>query len=731
MRLLFFGAIRSTITHSMSNRIILNLVLYCLFGYQSLGRQLSPRDLQVLDEPANGMMAAYLARIVDEQFAARDARLARLETTEDWIGRAEEIRSAMRRWTQLPDQRTPLNARVTGRLEREEYVVEKVLFESRPSFFVSANLYLPKGFSGPRPAILNVLGHNSAGKMAETKQRRCIAQAKRGFVAMIIDGIGQGERRIQDYSIFGSLPGAVHRTVGAQAFLAGTHLFGYMVWDAIRAVDYLCSRPEVNSEKIGITGTSGGGMMSTYILAFEPRIAVSVPACNPNTWSHRVHANLSTDHEQVFFGAFQEGVDPRGDPLLAHAPKPLLINATSDDNLNPPRGVWALHSWLYRAYSAFGHPERLQTTMVKAGHDYNQEQREITYAWMMRWLMEDVASYSEGTQVLEKEEDLWSTPNGDVYAMNNSLEPHDLVQTFYSQHRALLQSLGTRTELVQRRSELAQAVGEFMPLTGETSLPSSAEKPMRCGDGWTVKPILLRPEEGILLPAAWVEADSGSEGPVVLYLSDKGKESLLENTEVLSKLLQKDFRVFAADLRGTGETAPGKEGYFWDFLAGVPISGQRVKDVMSILTWLSSRGIPLERIQIWTQGLPGLWAAMACLQTEPVGGLILEDVLVSFEDVIQSRLPLFNHEILLPGVVTRFDLPDLYGALCPVPLALINPLRADRTPATLTDAEKIFKRTEETFRNLEAMEAWTVTTGVEGSTRSRLIIEALLNSTSN
>jgi hypothetical protein len=182
----------------MLNRITFALIFFVLFGNQPFGRQLSSRDLQVLDEPADEMMADYLTRIIDQQFAARDARLAKLETAADWTRRAEEIRSAMKRWVQLPDHRTPLNARVTGRLEREDYVVEKVLFESRPSFFVSANLYLPKGFSGPRPAILNVLGHNSAGKLAPEKQRRCIAQAKRGVVALIIYGIGQGERRIED-----------------------------------------------------------------------------------------------------------------------------------------------------------------------------------------------------------------------------------------------------------------------------------------------------------------------------------------------------------------------------------------------------------------------------------------------------------------------------------------------------------------------------------------------------
>jgi len=710
----------------MLNRITLALVLSCVFVSQSLCLQLTQEDFKVLDEPTDEMMADYLTKIVDEQFAARESQLSRLETAADWLGRAGTIRAAMNRWISLPDEKTPLNARVTGRLERDDYAVEKILFESRPQFFVSASLYLPKGVPGPRPAILNVLGHNSAGKMSEAKQRRCIAQAKRGFVALIIDGIGQGERRIEEYSVFGSLPGAVHRTVGAQAFLAGTHLFSFMVWDAIRAVDYLCSRPEVDPEKIGITGTSGGGMMSTYILPFEPRIKVSVPACNPNTWSHRVHANLSTDHEQVFFGAFREGIDPRGDPLFAHVPNPLLINATSDDNLNPPRGVWALHSWLYRAYSAFGQPDKLQTTMIHAAHDYNQEQREITYAWMMRWLAEDIAPYPEGDLVLEQEEDLWSTPRGDVYVLEGSREPADLVREHYSRHKAQLQPPRSRAELVSRKNEFAGALRNVMAFSREARQPSVGEKPLRVGDGWTLRPLLLRPEKGILLTAAWLESESKLDGPVILYLSEGGKAELVQDQEILVALLDQGARVFALDLRGIGETAPGKEGYFWDFLAGKPVSGQRVDDILSVFAWLKARGIPLGEIQVWARGLPGLWSAVACLELEPIGGLVLEDSLVSFEDVIMTRLPRYNHEILLPGITSQLDLPDLYGALCPVPLTLVNPLRADRRLAKQNHAENVYSRVRKTYDALSSADLFSVTAGVDGPARSQLVIDALL-----
>jgi pimeloyl-ACP methyl ester carboxylesterase len=217
------------------------------------------------------------------------------------------------------------------------------------------------------------------------------------------------------------------------------------------------------------------------------------------------------------------------------------------------------------------------------------------------------------------------------------------------------------------------------------------------------------------------------EGPIVLYLNEKGKESLLQDRDVLSALLESGARVLALDLRGTGETSPGKEEYFWDFLAGKPIAGQRVSDVLSVVAWLKAQGIPLQEVRIWAHGLPGLWAAVACLRLEPVGGLVLEDLLISFEDVIMTRLPRYNHEILLPGITARLDLPELYEALCPVPLNLINPLRADKTLAEQSHAENVYSRAQKTYRTIGGEERFSVTAGVDGLARSQLIVDALLS----
>ena len=151
----------------------------CSFGEESL----KPADFRVLDQPAKTMMSDYLTTIVDEQFANRAALLASLKTAEDWNRPAAFIKESKASWTGPLPERTPLRARVTGRIDRDKYTLEKVLFESRPNFLVSANLYLPRGYAGPRPAVLNVIGHSPAGKGTEKVQRRAIAQARKGIVS--------------------------------------------------------------------------------------------------------------------------------------------------------------------------------------------------------------------------------------------------------------------------------------------------------------------------------------------------------------------------------------------------------------------------------------------------------------------------------------------------------------------------------------------------------------------
>jgi dienelactone hydrolase len=663
------------------------------------------------------MMSDYLTAMIDEQFAKRAMVLAGLKSAEDWDRHAAFIRDSMAAWTGSFPERTPLRARVTGRINRNKYTLEKILFESRPNFLVSANLYLPKNHPGPCPAVLNVIGHSPTGKATEKVQRRAIAQARKGFVAFVIDGIGQGERQVEDYARISKPPGNAHQIVGTQAFLAGTHIFNFMAWDVIRAVDYLVSRPEVDPKRIACTGCSGGGMMTTYVLAFEPRITVAVPACNPCTWSHRVHANLATDHEQVFFGAFAAGIDPRGDPLFCHVPRPLLINATTDDNLNPPSGVWDLSTWLYKAYSTHGAPHKFQTSMVKAPHGYNKEQREVAYSWMLQWLGGDVSDFWEGEFPVEKEEDTWCTSQGNVYREPNSQQPHDLVLEYLETHRP---------RHGKARSDLHASIKEVLCLKDSVQIPNTEVGTSRSKAGLKLTPVVIEPEKGIVLPAVWIESpQKQATGPVIVYLNDKGKSTLANEEIILQSLLDRGCRLLAVDLRGTGETVPSVEGKFWDFLGGRPIFDQRVADVRTIVQWLSRSGADDKRIYVWAKGISAIYAVLATAMEDTLTGMLLEEPLLAFEQVVTTKVPAYKHEIILSGVLEKFDLPQVYQALCPISVTLVNPVAGDKSLVSKDQAHETYRKTADTYTSLSKSDNWSVHTRLDAKARSKQVLSAL------
>jgi len=230
----------------------------------------------------------------------------------------------------LPDYNGPLNARVTGRIEKPRYIIEKVIFESLPQYFVTANLYRPRA-QGKYPAVLVPLGHWDTGKVAE--ERTAANLALKGFVVLAYDPVGQGERQqAYDRRLRASLGGGStdqHILAGAQSLLAGESFARFRIWDAKRALDYLLSRPEVDAEKVGCTGCSGGGTVTTYISALDPRIKVAAPACYMSTF-RLLFTGPTGDSEQSIPGFLAAGLD-LADYVELFAPKPWLIVSTVGD----------------------------------------------------------------------------------------------------------------------------------------------------------------------------------------------------------------------------------------------------------------------------------------------------------------------------------------------------------------------------------------------------------------
>ena len=288
-------------------------------------------------EQAEKMLYNYLTEIAWKYLDQRDSEIASLASTEDVLKRQKVVREKMLSTLGPLPEKTDLKAKVSGRLNRDGYTVENVVFQSMPGFYVTGNLYIPTGGKKPYPAVLGTCGHSMNGKAADVYQFLWADLAEEGFVVLTFDPPGQGERFMYWDEKLGStvMQGTVteHSLPGIQCLLTGANAATYFVWDMIRAIDYLISRPDVDAKRIAVTGNSGGGMATAYIAAMDTRLAAAVPSCYITSWRKLWSTIGPQDAEQNLLPFIGNGLD-FGDFPLAFAPKPYMMNLAIQDFFN-------------------------------------------------------------------------------------------------------------------------------------------------------------------------------------------------------------------------------------------------------------------------------------------------------------------------------------------------------------------------------------------------------------
>ena len=279
-------------------------------------------------------------QIAQEQLRRREHALANIRNAADAERRKQSVhQTILSLLGGLPDYHGPLHSKTTGNIRSEKYVIEKVMFESLPGFYVTASLYRPSQ-PGRYPGILLQAGHTQEGK--PEGQRLAANLALKGFVVLAFDPVGQGEReqtydRRVDRALAGwSVP--EHIQAGAQSILVGESVARYFVWDAMRSVDYLVSRPEVDPSRLGAAGCSGGGALTTFIGALDPRIKAVASACYINSY-RLLFAGPDPDSEMSLPDFLASGLD-MADFVELSAPKPWLILATEGDYFTPAGARW-------------------------------------------------------------------------------------------------------------------------------------------------------------------------------------------------------------------------------------------------------------------------------------------------------------------------------------------------------------------------------------------------------
>jgi dienelactone hydrolase len=601
-----------------------------------------------------------------------------LKTRADAEAYIRSVQEKIRRCFGPEPERTPLRPRATGIVERDAYRIEKVIFESRPGFLVTANLYVPKGRPLPLPGVVGSCGHSDNGKAADAYQSFAQGLARLGYVVLIYDPIGQGERLQYSDKNWRPRRGvgvAEHLYAGNQEFLVGEFFGAWRAWDGIRALDYLLSRKEVDSRHVGITGNSGGGTMTTWLCGLDRRWTMTAPGCFVTTFRRNLENELPADTEQCPPGVLAEGLD-HDDFLAALAPKPVIILAKERDFFDI-RGTIEAYARLKRLYTLLGAPDQVQLHIGPSAHGYSQENREAMYRWFNR-ATGMAGPEHEPAITLEKDETLWCTPHGQVAELTS--------RPIYSFTRAKALDMSKRRRPLQGAA-LVQEVTAALRLPAR---PAAAPEfrilrtlPARGYPRPHATTYAVATEPGIfalvtrLSEAAHYSRPPAGPEQALLYVAHQSSDVELREEPLVRELLaaHKGVPLYACDVRGIGESRPDTCGadqflrpygsdYFYAIHALMldrPYAGQKTLDVLRVLDWLNSFGH--RRIHLAAKGWGTVPATFAALLSDVVVQVTLKEALPSYAGIAESEGYDWPLSALVPNVLAAFDLPDCYREL--------------------------------------------------------------------
>jgi len=586
----------------------------------------------------------WMNHIAQGQLDKREAAVRAIGSVEQAEARKRMVRARILEVLGgLPDYNGPLNARITGRIDKPRYAIEKVIFESLPEYFITANLYRPRE-PGKYPGVLAPLGHWAEGKPG--MERIAANLAMKGFVVLVFDPVGQGERQqAYDRRWRTSLGGGStdqHILAGAQSILAGQAFARYRIWDAKRALDYLVSRPEVETDKIGCTGCSGGGTLTTYISALDSRIKVAAPACYMNTF-RLLFAGPTGDSEQSIPGFVAAGLDLADYPEL-FAPKPWLIVSTVGDFF-PIDGARHAFQEASDWYALYGAKDKIAWTIGPGGHGTPIEDRESIYGWMIRWLKDGHGSAREEPVELTPPFDLWATESGQVGGRDLS----EVIREDFKRR----QSEGSTGEMLAE-------IRKWLALEGTG--PARVTSEIKTAE-YEEDTLAIETEPGLEISGTLYSPRAPGRKLAVL---------LVDGTPALALHLVKSGNVVLS-LNPRGLPVAPTRSLIGDWitntralLIGRDLAGMRAGDIIRGVDLLAARpDVNAAAIRGAARGVEGAWLLMAAALDPRLSRIWIDRTPYSLRTALDSPLNRDLHDALIPGFALHWDFQELVRAIAP------------------------------------------------------------------
>ena len=652
-----------------------------------------------------------------------DAAVAALRTPEDVARWQQCIRENLADLLGEFPAKRPLRPCVVGKIERRDIVIEKVLIESRPRYYVTANLYIPRGKPLPAPGVLVPCGHTVQGKATNGYHSAGMGLALKGYVAMVYDPTGQGERsecynpKTRRHIVHPEVP--QHHYTGKPLYFTNLTLAGWRTWDGLRCVDYLASRGEVDADRLAVMGNSGGGAMTMLVSCVDERIKACA-ASHPGGSMENTHLRGRRPPDRRLYS------------LMAPRPCRIIVGDASGEEANHRRKLDLMKPF----YQACGCPDRLELVLVDGKHDLKLPKRAVSYEWLGRWLDHHDPSPEEPTFRRISEKRLNCTRTGQVLGSIKRTRTMQQINAARVEKLAPKRKAGkTPGALASQLNALRKRVSERNGFRAEPSELNTRVVGTAELDGVTVERLVFESEPGMPVPALLFRPDNcPPQAPVVVHTGEGGKPQSTDERTLPARLAQGGLPVLSVDVRDTGETSlceidhsdmwPEK-GWTWrdfngarwlhDRLAiralsiGRSLPGMRALDVIRAVDLCERHdGLAGRPVLLAGEGAGGIWSMLAAALDERPAATVAIKALAAWRLITDNaEYNQFGHN-WLPGALLDFDIPDLPALIAPRPVHVLDPL--DQMSRRMTDraARRTFRFARDVYRQKGAARAFHV-----------------------
>ncbi len=692
--------IKNDVTEERTDKLHIQRVVFTQVGsFQGEKTEINnPEPLRIfetIDEQrtARSMLSRFLEYATKPVFENRMKELESLNTPAEWKERQREIRSRLPEYFGEFPERTPLNAKIIGKIEREKYVIEKLIFESQPQYYCTANFYVPKDRKFPMPGVLVTIGHKEEGKSRLMYHECCLGLVLKGYVVLILDPMGQGERsEYFDPDTKKHLIGKAkdqHHYAGGPAFLADWTHPGTRVWDCIRAVDYLVSRSEVDTNRLAVVGNSGGGQMALQITAIDERIKVCTPghpggSCEamllnrPGLSIYEIYSLIPPRPCRIFFGR-----DSGEDYHLIYEDMKLFYKGLCIEE------------------------EKIDRSIVDGKHDIKKPKREAVYEWLNKWFDKENEGSDEPLLHPEKMDTLWCTESGFTLISLGG----ETVQTLNAKRADRIYK--PEKDLTRLKERIARRIG-YIDRDDTVEVTAKSAGIVRT-ESFEAEKFIIKSEKGIEVPALMLKSNNGlKHKPLLLHVSDIGKPIRVDKESLPIALVSERYDVLSIDVRGIGETDPSLPLLLTPYsgnlqsqarrdklaiLSGLlkrTMLGMRTFDVINVMDYIKSReDLNRRPIVLVGEGLGGLWALLAMIYNSNADAVICVGTLPSYKLLLNAQYYNVWNYFWVHGALRDFDIPDLSRLVAPHRQLWINPVNALAEPLEEKEISVILTNQEE------------------------------------